>query len=73
MYSSSATSGLPEKKIFVRKSLWNRENDSVGCLFGLCGVGQNFRPKPIIVVRYLGIIVVGSVRSCMERLVGRVK
>jgi len=72
LYSSSETRGLPEKNTFVRRSLWNREKDAVGFLFGLRGVGQNLRPRPTIVVRCLGITVVTSVRSCMERLDGRV-
>jgi len=72
-YSSSVTRGLPEKKTFVSRSFWNRARDSFGLLFGLRGVGQNLSPSPMIVVSCLGIMVVDEVKSCMERLVGRVK
>ena len=73
LYSSLETRGLPEKNTFMRESLWKRVKDAVGFLFGLQVVGQNLRPRPIIVVRCLGIIVATSLRSCIERLDGRVK
>ena len=63
----------PAGEEYFSEEVLKRVKDLVGLRFGLRGVGQNFRPSPMIVLRDLGTWVVGSVRSCMARLVGRVK
>jgi len=71
-YGSSVTCfGRPAKKTLLRRSFYIRANEVVGFLFGKQGDGINFRPSPIIVVRDLGIDVVGLVRSCIATLEGR--
>ena len=72
-YSSSDIFGFPAKNTLVRKSLWKRAKDSDGLRLGLRGVGQNLRPRPIIVLSDLGTVVSALVRSCIARFAGREK
>ena len=70
---SSEFRGLPEKKTLVKKSLQKRSKVEVGFLSGLRGVGINFRPRPMIVVRDFGIGVLTWVRSWRAVFDGREK
>lgn len=56
----------------MKKSLRERLK-SVGLRMHLVGVGINSRPRPMMVRRYLGMIVSGRGRSWSARLVGREK
>ena len=47
-YSSSRFMGLPEKKVFTKKSLRKRRRVSVGSLVVYLGTGQNFKPSPTL-------------------------
>ena len=55
----------------MKKSLRKRSNVLVGLRLMDLGTGQNLRPSPTSVWRYLGRIVVGLAMSCKARFDGR--
>ena len=71
--TSSVVWGLPEKKTLTRRSFVNCSKEGVRFLSYCVGVGINFRPKPIMFLRDLGMTVFLPVRSCIARFEGREK
>ena len=67
------TCGWPEKNTLVVRSLLNLSKVAVDYLFGLRGVGINFRLRPMVDCSDLGKVVAKLVRSCIAMLVGLVK